>query len=427
MRILIVSQYFWPENFRINDLAAELCKRGHSVSVLTGMPNYPSGQFEAGYGITGPYREFHEGVEILRCPLVRRGRGGRLRLVLNYLSFAVAATLRVLWCGRRDYDVIFVHEPSPLTVALPAIALKLVTPVPVMLWVLDLWPESVSATEAIRSPWILRWIERMVRMIYRHCDRILVQSRAFIAHVERQHVPSDKILYFPSWAEALYETSCDGLPLPEGVRLPEGFRVMFAGNVGAAQDFGTILTAAERLKAREDIQWIILGDGRMMRWVEQEVTRRQLNRTVHLLGRHTLGSMPAFYAQADAMLVTLRQEPIFALTIPGKVQSYMAAGRPILAALDGEGARIIHEAGAGYVVPSESPEALADAVVKLANTPRDSREQMGRRAAAYYAAHFERSMLFDRLERWMRELSADAGPSRLVSQRSLVSERGKHP
>lgn len=426
MKILIVSQYFWPENFRINDLAAELCKRGHSVSVLTGMPNYPSGRFQAGYGWTGPYREFHEGVEIFRCPLVRRGRGGRLRLALNYLSFAVAATLRVLW-RRRHYDVIFVHEPSPLTVALPAIALKLVSRVPILLWVLDLWPESVSATEAIRSPRILRWIERMVQMIYRHCDRILVQSRAFIAHVEQQRVPSGKILYFPSWAESLYETSGDPLPLPNGIELPEGFRVMFAGNIGAAQDFGTILTAAERLKAREDIHWIILGDGRMFRWVEQEVARRELGRTVHLLGRHTLESMPAFYAQADAMLVTLRREPIFALTIPGKIQSYLAAGRPILAALDGEGARIIQEAGAGSVVPAEYPEALADVVKKMAHMSRETREHMGRRGAAYYAAHFERSMLFDRLEHWMRELAADARPSPMVPQRSPVSERGKRP
>jgi colanic acid biosynthesis glycosyl transferase WcaI len=427
VKVLIVSQYFWPENFRVNDLAREFCKRGHAVTVLTGLPNYPSGYFSSGYSFRGPYREQYEGVDVIRCPLIPRGSGSGLRLALNYLSFAVAATVRALLACRKGYDVIFVHEPSPITVGLPAVALALATRVPVMLWVLDLWPESVSATQAIRSSRLLRWIERMVRFIYRHCDRILVQSRAFVSHVEQQRVPSENILYFPSWAEALYETAGGRLPVPKSVHLPEGFRVMFAGNVGAAQDFETILTAAERLQSRRDIHWIIVGDGRMLSWVQTEVKHRRLSDTVHLLGRHPLETMPAFFAQADAMLVTLRREPIFALTIPGKVQSYLASGRPIVAALDGEGARIIEEAGAGIVCPAERPEALADSVVRLVETSREARELMGRRGAAYYATHFNRTVLFDQLERWMWELTDRQGGIRSspVSELSLSSERGK--
>jgi colanic acid biosynthesis glycosyl transferase WcaI len=233
----------------------------------------------------------------------------------------------------------------------------------------------------------------------------LVQSMAFMPHVAQQQVPQDKMHYFPSWAEALYEATTAQLPLPAKVELPKGFRVMFAGNVGAAQDFATILNAAERLKSRDDIHWIILGDGRMFTWVWQEIDRRRLRKTVHMLGHYPLESMPAFYAQADAMLVTLRRDPIFALTIPGKVQSYLAAGRPIVAALDGEGARIIQEAGAGYVSPAEDPEGLARAVVKLADSAPEARERMGRWAAEYYRTHFERNMLFDRLEGWMQELA----------------------
>jgi glycosyltransferase involved in cell wall biosynthesis len=427
MKLLIITQYFWPENFRINDLAREFSKRGHAVTVLTGLPNYPGGKFSPGYGFTGPYRELYEGVEVIRCPLLPRGSGSGVRLALNYMSFAVMATLRGLLAWRKDYDVIFVHEPSPMTVGFPAIVIKALTRAPVLLWVLDLWPESVSATQAIRSPRVLRWIERMVRFIYRHCDRILVQSRAFVSHVERQRVPSEKILYLPSWAETLYESAVGALPVPENVRLPEGFRIMFAGNVGAAQDFETILTAAERVKSRRDIHWIIVGDGRMLSWVQAEVARRRLGDTVHLLGRHPLEAMPAFFAQADAMLVTLRREPIFALTIPGKVQSYLASGRPIVAALDGEGARIIQEAGAGIVCPAERPEALADAVLRLAETPKEARELMGRRGAEYYATHFDRRVLFDQLERWMRELAVTQGGTRSLaaSDPSLSSERGK--
>ncbi len=426
MNVLIVTQYFWPENFRINDLAREFQARGHSVTVLTGLPNYPAGRFSPGYSIRGPYRERYEGVEVVRCFLLPRGGGGGVRLALNYLSFAMMATIRGLFACRKAYDVIFVHEPSPMTVGLPAIALKLATGAPMMLWVLDLWPESISATQAVRSPMLLRWIERLVRWIYRHCDRILVQSKAFVLHVERQRVPSKKILYFPSWAEALYEAAGGQPPVP-AIALPEGFRIMFAGNVGAAQDFETIITAAERLQSRRDIHWIIVGDGRMSKWVQAEVERRRLRHTVHLLGRHPLETMPALFAQADAMLVTLRREPIFALTIPGKIQSYLASGRPIVAALDGEGARIIREAGAGVVCPAESPEALADAVVRLAETPKEARELMGRRGAEYYETHFDRTVLFDQLERWMRELAVTAGGSRssAASEPSLSSERGK--
>jgi glycosyltransferase involved in cell wall biosynthesis len=427
MKLLLVTQYFWPENFRINDLAGEFHKRGHEVTVLTGLPNYPTGQFFPGYGVRGPYREQHDGVDIIRCFLLPRGGGGGVRLSMNYLSFALSATIRGLLACRKAYDVIFVHEPSPLTVALPAIALRKLTGAPLLLWVLDLWPESVSATQAVTSPVLLRLIERMVHFIYRRCDRILVQSKAFVSHVERQGAAPRKIAYFPSWAEALYVPTAGQPSLPDGVSLPDGFRIMFAGNIGEAQDFGTILGAAERLRSRPDIHWIILGDGRMFGWVQDEVRRRQLTRTVHLLGRYPLEGMPAFFAQADAMLVTLRREPIFALTIPGKVQSYLASGRPIIAALDGEGARIVQEAGAGVVCPAEQPEALADAAEKMADLPGEDRASMGRRGAEYYAAHFDRTVLFDQLEGWIREFAVEQGGTRPspASQASLSKERGK--
>ena len=427
MQILIVTQYFFPENFRINDLAIEFQRRGHTVTVLTGLPNYPRGTFSPGYSLCGPYRERHEGVDVIRCPLVPRGAGGSGRLALNYLSFVVMATLRGLLTCQNNFDVIFIHGASPVMVAIPAIVIKFMIRAPVILWVLDLWPESVSATRAIRSPRVLKWIELMVQFIYRHCERILVQSRAFVPHIEQQGVSPEKILYFPSWAETVYETVGTQPSVSATVRLPEGFRVMFAGNVGAAQDFDTILMAAEHLKLRRDIHWIIIGDGRMLSWVEAEVERRQLADTVHLLGRYPLETMPAFFAQADVLLVTLRQASIFALTIPGKVQSYLASGRPIVGAIDGEGARIIREAGAGVVCPAERPDALADAVVRLAETPKEARELMGRRGAEYYRTHFDRTALLNQLERWLQELVVTQRGSRssAASDPSLPRERGK--
>ena len=263
MRILVVTQYFWPENFRVNDLTVALVERGHEVTVLTGMPNYPGGRFFDGYGWFTPSRQRWNGMEVLRCPLIPRGKGGGLRLALNYASLALSASLLGPWKCRGNFDVIFVHEPSPITIALPALMLRRLRGTPVLLWVLDLWPESVTAAGSVRSPAVLGLISRMVRFIYRHCDRVLVQSRGFIDHVVAQGASTEKVLYFPSWAEALFTQAPDSNQAsPSLPPLPEGFRVMFAGNIGAAQDFETILAAAEQLRGEQDIHWVIVGDGR---------------------------------------------------------------------------------------------------------------------------------------------------------------------
>ena len=405
MRVLIVTQYFWPEDFRINDLALGLHGRGHEVTVYTGKPNYPHGRFFPGYGFFGRAREDYQGVRVIRAPLLARGRGGGLSLFLNFASFALLGSLLApLRCTGR-YDAILVYEPSPVTVGLPALVLKAFKRAPVLFWAQDLWPETLSATGAVRAPWVLSMVDRLVRFIYRHCDLVLVQSRAFSPHVQAQGVPSEKIRYYPNSAEAVYQPMGVELQAAEHQLLPPGFRVMFAGNIGVAQDFETILGAAERLKAERDIHWVILGDGRMQAWVEAEIERRNLGATVHLLGRHPVESMPRFFALADALLVTLRNEPIFSLTIPTKIQSYLACGRPIVAALGGEGARIVRESGCGVAVDAGAAAALADAVRQLHGMPAAEREAMGRRGRDYFEAHFERSMLLSRLEQWMLELA----------------------
>ncbi len=406
MNILIITQYFWPESFRINDLVRGLMERGHEVTVLTGKPNYPGGAFFPGYGLLGRASEDYHGARVRRVPLVPRGRGGALPLALNYLSFACSATLLGPFLCRGRYDAILVYEPSPITVGLPALWLKRLRRAPILFWVQDLWPESLSATGAVRSPTVLAWVEKLVRLIYDGCDRILAQSRAFFAPIEALGVSRERILYYPNSAEALYRPLRATPDARVQAGLPSGFVVMFAGNIGAAQDFGTILAAAEQLKAQADIHWAIVGDGRMLPWVEEQVRTRGL-RNVHLLGRHHVESMPQFFAMADALLVTLKKEPIFALTIPSKVQSYLACGRPIVAALDGEGARVVEEAGAGLTAPAEDPQALADAVLALACLQPREREAMGARGRAYFEANFEREMLVDRLDGWLREIAEE--------------------
>lgn len=408
MRILIVSQYFWPENFRINDLAAGLAEKGHRVSVLTGKPNYPGGRFFPGYSMFGRSVEAYRGVEVVRVPLIPRGKGGRLALPFNYLSFALMASVLGPFRCPSKYDVIFVYEPSPVTVGLPAIVMKKIKGAPILFWVQDLWPESLAATGAVKSPVVIRGVERLVRFIYRNSDWILVQSRAFRPSIEQLGVGASRIRYYPNSAEGYYMPVHLEEDDPERKELPDGFRVMFAGNIGEAQDFATILDAAENLKGHPDIKWVILGDGRMRTWVETRIRELGLSGTVHLLGSHPPESMPRFFAAADSLLVTLRKEPIFSLTIPSKVQTYLACARPIVAALDGEGARVIDEAGAGITCRAGDPKALAGAVLGMYRKTGREREEMGCKGRKYFEEQFERGMLIDRLDGWMKEIVEQA-------------------
>lgn len=396
MKLLVVSQYFWPENFRINDLVAELVQRGHDVTVLTGQPNYPAGEIFPDFKANPEKYAQFGGARILRVPLIPRGRGG-MRLLLNYLSFAVTGSLyAVRKLRRKQFDAIFVYQLSPPTAALPANLLRRLDNLPVALWVLDLWPESLSAVGATKSNAVLYMVDKLVSFIYQRCDRVLVQSRSFIGRIEKQ-AGSVPIEYFPSWAEAVFGAqACAAAP---EVPVVEGaFNVMFAGNMGEAQDFPAILGAAELLKTHEQICWLIVGDGRMTPWVSEEIKRRGLEKNVKLLGRHPVERMLSFYKHADAMLVSLKDEPIFGLTIPGKLQSYLAAGVPVVAMLNGEGADVVRRHRAGLTCPAGDSAGLAEAVLKMAALSAEERSQMGKNGLAATADEFDRSKLMTRIE-----------------------------
>lgn len=397
VKILIVSQYFWPENFRINDLATELQQRGHEVTVLTGWPNYPEGKIYQDFSENrAKYAQFGA-VRVVRVPLAPRGKGA-LRLALNYLSFVLSGSLLgPLKLIGKKYDVIFVYEPSPITVGIPALVLKLFKKTPIVFWALDLWPESLSAVGVVKSRKVLNAVGVMVRFIYRHCDLILAQSKSFIRGIEKYCPQREKIRYFPSWAEELFheETVIPALEVPS----KEGaFNVLFAGNIGDAQDFPTILDAAERLRERREIRWIIVGDGRMADWVRAQVALRGLQDQVLMPGRFALERMPSFFAHADTLLVTLKASEIFAMTIPGKVQTYLSSGLPLIGALDGEGAEVIRESGAGYACAAGDAAGLADAVARMADASVEQRATMGAAAQRCYAEQFEKKLLIDKLE-----------------------------
>ena len=407
MRLLVVSQYFWPEVFRVNDVVAELVARGHQVTVLTGRPNYPDGRVFESYRRTPSEFDRYAGATVTRVPLRPRGKGS-LQLVLNYLSFVVWGTLLGPWRLRgQRFDAIFVFETSPITSALPALLLRRLKRAPLLMWVLDLWPDTLSAVGVIRSPRLLRWVGALVAFIYRRCDLILAQSRAFFPNIEYWSGDAARIRYFPAWAEAAFDGELRQVSPAAEVTLycDDGFNVMFAGNIGEAQDFPAILKAAESLRHRPDVRWLIVGDGRAADAVRAEIAQRGLEGRVVMLGRHPPERMPAFFRAASALLVSLKPEPIFGMTIPGKVQSYLAAGLPLLGMLDGEGARVIEEAGAGLVCAAGDAQALAGRVEHLAEMSAAERAAMGARGRAYCQREFDRATLISRLETWFAEVA----------------------
>lgn len=410
MRLLIVSQYFFPEQFVISQIASDLKDLGHGVTVLTGMPNYPSGALHKGYRSPFPRREMYQGIEIIRVPIIPRGRTRALQLMLNYASFAISAGFfGPIFLFRRSIDAIFVYEPSPITVGLPAILLKWLKRVPVVFWVQDLWPESLAATGAIENETLLGLVRNLVRFIYKHCNVILIQSRAFESKV-RAMCPTANIRYLPNPADKNFEQQLAPTKASERRLMPEGFCIVFAGNMGIAQDLDNVLEAAKLTRDLSRIKWILIGAGRERASLEEQVRTNELNDTVFFLGPYPSASMPEIFADADALLVTLRKSEIFSLTVPSKVQAYLACGRPILAAIDGEGARLIEDAGAGLVCPPGNPHALANAARALLNMQPSEMDRMGQSGRRYYEREFDRTMLIERLNAWLHEAREEEDP-----------------
>lgn len=407
MKVLIFSQYFWPETFGINAVTRSLKNKGAKITILTGKPNYPEGSVFEGYAAPGIQRENYEGMEVYRLPLIPRGQSSYMGLFLNYVSFIFSACIfGPLVLRGRAFDAVFVYAPSPLLQALPALWLARLKHAPLVLWVQDLWPESLSATGSIKNQWALKLVESVVRFIYRHVDMILIPSEAFRLPIQKLAPVRADIRYYPNaWIEEPDTKNFDGAVEALAQKIAKGFSVVFAGNLGTAQSLETVIRAAELLKKNgSEARFFLIGSGSMLRWVADQIQSKGLN-NVEIPGRFPFGAMPRLYSAASALLVSLRDEPIFALTIPCKLQGYLAAGRPIIAALNGEGARIVTEAGAGIACAAANPHALAEAVQALSELSRAERNRMGENARRYAAAHFSLDSLTNELLQHFKELS----------------------
>lgn len=386
-KILIVSPHFYPNDFKCNDVAFELAKKGHEITVLTDIPNYPQGKFLEGYGYFKKRRENINGVKVIRTGVIPRGNGSGKMLALNYLSFLFTAFFRALLMGLfKRYDTIIVHQLSPVTVGIPAVIIKkMQRKAKLLFWVLDLWPESLQVAGGINNKRILGAFEWVAKLCYRNADKILISSKGFQKSICEKGDFADKIVYFPNWAEDSLTENTDYM-LP---KLPDEFKVMFAGNIGEAQDFDHTMEAFKILHdRRRDIHLVLVGDGRKREWVEEFVKDNKLQDTVHWVGRHPLEAMGKFFAQADVLYFALKDSLIFNLTCPAKVQAYMSAGKPVLAMINGEGAKIVEDAACGVAVQAGDSDALANAICKMAKMDNKELVEMGRRGKDYCEKNF---------------------------------------
>ena len=403
MKILILSQYFWPETFLINGVVQSLREIGCDVSILTGQPNYPAGVIPPGYSSTALCTQMHKGLTIHRVPLIPRRSGSASQLIVNYLSFVASAAMFGPWLLRgKHFDVILVYAPSPILQAIPAVWLAWLKGARLVTWVQDLWPQSLEATGFVRNPRVLAMVAALVRWVYRRNDLLLVQSQAFIPPVK---VMADKtpVLYHPNPGELAF-SQAQPIEMP-ALLLEPGFNVVFAGNLGTVQALGTVLDAAELLLPHPDVRLVLVGSGSRSEWLQQELLGRQLH-NVQLAGRFAPEAMPGVLSQASALLVSLVRSPIMSQTVPSKVQAYLAAGKPIIASLDGEGARVIEESGAGVSCPAEDAAALAQAVLRLRAMPSDELQRMGEAGLVYYKQNFDPAVLATRLAHLFSEVLA---------------------
>lgn len=390
MKILVICQYYYPEPFRISDICEEFVKRGHSVTVITGQPNYPMGKIYAGYQHGKKRDEVINGVRVHRCFTIGR-RSGIVCRLLNYYSYTLSSSAYVSRLA-EDFDVVFVNQLSPVMMASAGIRYKKKHKKKLVLYCLDLWPESLVAGGIKRDSIIYKWFHRISSRVYRAADQILVTSKSFSDYFQNEFEISD-VAYLPQYAESLFTpTECR--------KEPNGYiDLMFAGNVGKAQNVQTIIEAANLTRDIANLRWHIVGDGSELENIKKLAEKLNVT-SVIFHGRQKIEDMPKYYAMADAMLVTLQKDPMLSLTLPGKVQTYMAAGKPIIAAADGEIRKVLNEAQCGMCSKAEDIEALANNVTRFIQANRQG--AFSQNGNQYSKVYFAADEFMSKLEEQLR-------------------------
>lgn len=393
--ILVVSQYFYPEQFRINDICQEWVKRGFKVTVITGIPNYPEGKYYEGYGILKKRKETWNGIDIIRIPLIPRGKS-KIGLVCNYLSFPVSGFIWNLLSNIKA-DYVFNFETSPMTQTLIAVWYAQKHKVPCYLYVQDLWPEAVETVTGIHNPFIIKPLDIMVRYIYKHCDKIFCTSPSFVRDICKRGVDKKKVYYWPQYAEEFYQPA-EKHSVPE-IEDDDSFKIIFTGNIGYAQGLDSIPKAAKILKSKgANVKFYIVGDGRYKQELIKEISYAGVDDMVILIGRHPAKRIPEFLACCDVAYVSFMNDSLFSKTIPAKVQSYMACGMPVLAASEGETNRIVQKADCGLCSHIGDEVSLAENVEKIMSMERAELERMGKNAREFCNRYFSKKVLMDKMD-----------------------------
>lgn len=398
--LLVVSQCFYPETFRINDMCCEWVKRGYKVTVLTGIPNYPAGKFYKGYGWFKKRREVWNGIQIIRIPLIARGKS-RLGLVFNYLSFAASGFFWKCFTSLKA-DLVFTFEGSPMTQALIGVWYSKRRKIPNYLYVQDLWPENVEMITGIHSPLVIDPISRMVNYIYKNCNLIFGTSPSFVAEIQKR-TPNeeDKVIYWPQYAEDFYRP----LPRKAVAEIPDdgSFKVIFTGNIGLAQGLEILPLAAKRLKddGMTDVTFVIVGDGRQKQKLISDIQEIGVADMFRIIDSQPAERIPELLAACDAAFVSFTNDPLFAKTIPAKIQSYMACGMPILAAACGETERVISEADCGVCCRLGDEAALVEGIQMLREADR---MKMSTNARAYFEKNFQKKTLMDEMDAYFQRV-----------------------
>jgi glycosyltransferase involved in cell wall biosynthesis len=397
MNILLVTQYFFPENTRANELAESLSNKGHNVTVLTGLPNYPGGDFFEGFSFFKfKKKSTYKSLKIIRCRMTPRKSGSSFFLFLNYLSFMIFASLKVLFLKKQKFHVSLVFAVSPITVAIPALVLKFIKKTPLAIWVQDLWPESVIESKKFNSKIGYIILEKLVKFIYDKSDSILVSSNGMINAINERGINLNKIVFLPQWAEDIFEDWI--IRKKNGISMPNGLNITFAGNIGGAQDIPSILKASELLRENKNININFIGSGSVYSWLKEEILERGLSDTVHTFGSFPLKFMPYFFEKSDALLVTLKKSHIWSITIPGKIQPYLLSGKPILTMLDGEGSKLIDNAKAGLTAKSGDYGTLVKNILEIESYSCEKRNEMGKNGASFYKQKFLKEKSLSKLE-----------------------------
>ena len=399
--ILVISQYFFPEEFRINDMCKEWVKRGYQVTVVTGIPNYPQGHFFKGYSWTKRRMEICEGIRIIRLPIIPRGKNS-LMLVLNYMSFVVSGFFWKLFTNVKA-DKVFIFEVSPMTQALVGVWYAKRRKIPCCIYVQDLWPENVEAVVGIKNRQIIGGINKMVNYIYQNCKVVLTTSPSFVRRIEERTAAWDsngesKVKYWPQYAEEFY-VPVQRKPLDD---LPEddSFKIVFTGNIGYAQGLSILPSVAEMLREKQvNCKFVIIGDGRYRPELEKALEERNVKDMFWMLGRKAPEQIPQYLAHCDVAFVSFAENPLFSMTIPAKLQSYMACGMPVLAMADGETKRIIEEAKCGICCGTWEASELMEAITSMINSVH--KNVMSENAIRYSQSNFSKKKLFDKVEQYI--------------------------